>query len=121
MNNETLETYCSHDLSKLIKEKRFDNICRKYVLNNQEHFSFGRNSLTEHRIYIPTHTQISQWLFINHDIWISTYPDVTSQKDWCFTIFTSLKSNINYITRTDFKSPHEAIEQAIYYTLNNLI
>lgn len=68
--------------------------------------------------------QVIMWLCEKHGVWVCSYPDAVMQKGWYFTVFinTNTKTTLaNYHSEADFKSPTEAYEAAIEYTLNNLI
>ena len=103
----------SYPIAKLLKEKGFDEITNYnysevygYIENiNALKHSDGNNRF----VSAPTIAEVVMWLYEKHGIWIS----VDSIDD--STIFRHCFSNI------DFNSPTEAYEDAIEYTLNNLI
>jgi hypothetical protein len=111
-----MNTPVSFEIAKLLKEKGFD------VKNRTQYQMYGTQNIpqlepyndTKWNIYkdyysAPTIADVAMWLYEKHGIWISV--DLIDDS----TIFRHSFSNI------DFKSPTEAYEAAIDYTLNNLI
>jgi hypothetical protein len=125
-----MNTPVSFEIAKLLKEKGFDEECRLCVEDGDERplpFNCGntihRNSL--HSYYsAPTIAEVIMWLYEKHGIWIvcSQILDIemaTAEIYW-FWVAVKESEEIAY-QYFDFKSPTEAYEAAIEYTLNNLI
>lgn len=102
MNNNIQESYCSYEVSKLLKEKGFG-------VPNQLAFT-GRGI---------THALAIEWVRVNFGIWI--FPDVTTGfEEWTGTAVKKGSSDL-LCRLTPFNSPQEATEAALLYVLNNLI
>ena len=127
------EAYCSYEVSKLLKKKRFDEPC----------MSFWEYELYEYSLYIagypisnselekelvdgcsaPTHQMAMAWLREVHNIFIeiSTSIDLNGAHHFSYTI---LDKECKYVRRgyTSFDWNYEdAVEAAIKYCLEDLI
>jgi hypothetical protein len=94
--------------AKLLKEKGFE-IFTAFEYTDSGKLVERRKCVQNRLCSAPTIAETCMWLYEKHGIWIS----VDSIDD--STIFRHCFSNI------DFNSPTEAYEDAIEYTLNNLI
>lgn len=126
MNNNIQESYCSFEVSKLLKEKGFDIIGQKWYsadksIYYQDEFNNNRGHIPSLYCEAPTHALAIEWIRVNFGIWISVDFDT---KYW-FTIITNLSEKdeeLNHEVRGDeHKIPQEATEAALLYTLQNLI
>lgn len=86
MENNIEPTYCSFEISKLLKKKGFTTPCQHVVTKTEYHSSLGYtgeqtfsledseeaiyNTNKEHYL-APQHWQVIQWLRVNHSISIS--------------------------------------------------
>ena len=123
-----MNTPVSFPLAKLLKEKEFDKPVHSfYVIDESEYGEIGEtiidpndnypvlddNSLFDTLASAPTIADVVIWLYEKYGVWISVheYGNVFS---WGIQKF-DLGSVDN------FNSPKEAYQNAIEYTLNNLI
>lgn len=113
-----MNTLVSFEIAKLLKEKGFDLLwVGPENWNNQEDFL----------CYAPTIAEVVMWLYEKHEMWVSVEASILLKFNYIIskkeatkllTIpFTFEVINAGY----DYKSPTEAYEVAILYTLNNLI
>lgn len=124
INNEIKESYCSFEVSKLLKEKGLNIATIKY-------FDFDGNSYTSLKysyqtidsIAKPTHASAIEWIRINFGIWVYTINGNTyNDGSWYWEIQDLNKELRDSRSFTkSFNSPHEATEAALLYTLKNLI
>lgn len=111
-----MNTPVKFELAKLLKEKGFS----QNFGNGQKFYYPLTKELTEnHRgdnYAAPTISEVVMWLYKKHDIWIwvEHYPNETN------FIPQIPKANLDKILGY-YKSPTEAYEAAIEYTLKNLI
>ena len=124
------EAYCSFEVSKLLKEKGFNEPCRSYFIDKVDYvdFSYSVEELTDlymdvWEILRPTHQMALAWLREEHHIFIEigTSVDLNGNYHFCYTI---LDNKCKYLTRgyTDFNFNYEdAVEAALEYSLKNLI
>jgi hypothetical protein len=127
------EAYCSFEVSKLLRAKRFDWDCITYYVDSEPDnvkysMLFENNNTWEDRCCsAPTHQMAMKWLREEKNILIYVYP----------VIDLPVKNNYTFHWRWDGKkkrhdAPHignkhnyesfeEAVEAAIKYTLENLI
>lgn len=124
-------TYCSYEQSKLLKEKGFDENCRMLIngayephhLNLTETILQRNSEILESCYSIPEQWQVTEWLRVNHGIWIHSAPE-NNEEDivkWAFTI-QRIDSEVRFVRRVgEFNSPQEAYSAAFDYVLKNLI
>lgn len=142
------EDYCSYELSKLLKEKGFDELtnlvwyqhlptsldCRNLV-NKKARDYFYHNETTEHNSsyknsrhkpeYIhgdifscPTHQMAMKWLREVHNIHIA----VDRGMEHYFAVLTKLKPYQDLTMKNDiFDTYEEAVEAALRYCLTKII
>lgn len=65
----------------------------------------------------PSIAEVVMWLYETHGIWINVY----RYKDHAADVNDDYMFRSNYTKLREFKTPEEAYEAAIIYTLNNLI
>ena len=146
MINNIQESYCSFEVSKLLKEKEFKvetKSCYTMYLKTKKSdnpsFRMKKGELTVDINYIinnatgdfsnenyyqcarPTHALAIEWIRVNFNIHIYSFPiyinkaiGLSELSGYCFY------ANRDYID-TEYKTPQEATEAAILYTLQNLI
>jgi hypothetical protein len=109
-----MNTPVSFPLAKLLKEKGFDKPTfgfYSYSSNKYDTYSqLIRVNLLSDNYAAPTISDVVMWLYEKHGIWISP----THQHNQFFWGFGSYQTQ-------EFKTPTEAYEAAIEYTLNKLI
>lgn len=136
INNNIQESYCSFEVSKLLKEKGFNVLCPQgYDTNDLEYQRFGLpkgiqfgicSNTKESSVVAPTHALAIEWIRVNFGIWIQAATHEVGK--WCYhtqkttagTISPKICENGQFGLE-DFDSPQEATEAAIKYTLKNLI
>ncbi len=119
------EAYCSYEVSKLLKEKGFDEAC--HAMYNRNGYlipiNFPRVTKSEKREFVldaPTHQMAMAWIREMHRIainieWIKNSED---QYQWRCIVLTMNNGNIWYETK--YHSYEEAVEAALKYCLQNL-
>ncbi|WP_288888059.1 hypothetical protein [uncultured Eubacterium sp.] len=122
------EDYCSYEVAKLLKEKGFD-IFKPYgwdeELFDKEHprnFSLGFDS-KEHWISCPSQSIAMKWLreVYGLHIWVDySRLDCNEKQPYLWNIVET-KIDGDYWEGTYNKSPKNAVESALNYTLKNLI
>ena len=129
-----MNTPVSFEKAKLLKEKGFDEPCR-YVhdtWNNIKDWLEGgegehRNSHQNGSLYYsaPTIAEVVMWLHKEKGLWVNVmYMGFELKYTWSIDIITTSGSDWDsYGEEGDicYKSPTEAYEAAIIYTLKNLI
>lgn len=127
MNNNITESYCSYEVSKLLKEKGF-NIYQptqyESGVNKQTVYNYTQSQCEFFGdvYYRPTHALVIEWLRVNFGIWIVI--NFANKTQWyfdCNKVNTSGKEKRLYSSNYLFVSPQEATEAALLYTLINLI
>lgn len=139
INNNIQESYCSFEVSKLLKEKGFripvnsvyfpkDNIWgpskRKslprgdYNTKTVAHIGYG--------ISRPTHSIVIEWIRINFGYFIQSLHrgdigEYTFKVSVLKQPLLKIKKEPHYISEQEFNSPQEATEAALLYTLTNLV
>jgi len=129
--------YCSFIVSKLLKEKGFNEYCLKnYWDSDEELHNWSYNGLEYHTnkeknnntkdCSAPTHEQAIIWLKENHNIWIYCYPSNWKEYgEWeggaCW-----IDENVSVIFNNSSHSlyanePEEVIEMVLLYVLRNII
>lgn len=124
--------YCSYSVSKLLKEKGFDEPCYNWYNSNKElrqtDLKLNNKDLlkSESEYLCPTHEQVIIWLKENHNIWIYCYPSNWKEYgEWeggaCW-----IDENVSVIFNNSSHSlyanePEEVIEMVLLYVLRNII
>lgn len=137
MNNKIRESYCSIEVSQMLKEEGFEVPCHYYFdKDGNEHGIEEQSDYSKmfHKLpdagkgtYRPTHALAIEWIMVNFRIWfqITPYDTITSAKEWTFTLLSlewGEDKEIHYEKKMGgFKTPQEATEAALLYTLQNLI
>lgn len=121
------ERICSYELSMLLQEKGFDELCDYYY----EHSTDAPRQMTYDEIAesnnlcikAPTHQMACDWLGDIYDLYIIAYPYKRgNSKGWCCYVYKTynLLGQEKYVNET-CNSCYEAIEAALKYALENLI
>jgi hypothetical protein len=111
-------------IAKLLKERRFDEICEfGFHLDGSEHdfkkdwLGLQKNSyLAKNYFTRPTIADVIMWLYEKHGIWVFTF---RYSKAWQWKVDDET-STLEFSTK-GFNSPTEAYLAGIEYTLNTLI
>ena len=128
------ETYCSFEVSKLLKEKGFDAQCRAAYTD------YGQLFTTQIQQYItniicsisnlwkciaPTHQMTMKWLREEKNITIVIEPhtyDYINEKNKSYACSFWVGDNYyEYLESKDYPSYEDAVEAALKYCLENLI
>lgn len=119
-----MNTPVSFELAKMLKEKGFNRACDNELGYNKEgnlemsHYSlYARNEDFKETglIEAPTIADVVMCLYEKHNIWICVDID---EDDGDIIYFIRAKKTTCF--ENEFKSPTEAYEAAIEYTLKNL-
>lgn len=126
------ETYCSFEVSKLLKEKGFDAQCRAAYTD------YGQLFTTQIQQYItniicskgnlwkciaPTHQMAMKWLIEEKNIFIVIEPHAyINEKIKSYDCSLWVDDNYyRYLESKDYPSYEDAVEAALKYCLENLI
>ncbi len=142
MNNNIQESYCSFEVSQLLKDKGFDVECRFFYdtefqemdwhieyenFRNSEivngHGYGGGKGLRFPMISAPTHSVAIEWIKVNFGIHINPILKIFPNY-YRTTVSMHGKHPEELDANTDnccWSSPKEAIEAALLYTLKDLI
>ena len=118
------EAYCSFEVSKLLKEKGFnERSSASYDLKGQLQEGYGYWNKTLIWYAAPTHQMAMAWLREVHNLCIAPY---TAAYRYGFTIDkTDTGSNIGNETKfypdEEFETYEDVVEAALKYCLKNLI
>ena len=99
--------------AKLLKEKNFNKRSGLFPYNYN---NIGELTLLE-GLNAPTITEVVMWLYEKYGIWISVY----QYKDHAADVNDDYMFRSNYTKIREYKTPKEAYEAAIEYTLKHLI
>lgn len=123
------EDYCSHEISRLLKEKGFDEKCPSYyrvqdskidlLWNHFEGKLISNSELNQYFVSAPTHQMALKWLRCK-GIYIEI--DVLGKTNIKYG-FTILKLNEGEIYSDDktYTTFEEAVEAALKYCLTKVI
>jgi len=132
-----MNTPVNFELAKLLKEKGFDVKVRGRIHVSHWHLvkdniipsnvniyytdmfaPLGNwNDGIQHFMSIPTIAEVIMWLYEKHELWIIVG---FSGDETCYSMVTNKICDVRWNNK-GFKSPTEAYEASIDYTLNNLI
>ena len=118
------EAYCSFEVSKLLREKGFDEPCIYYYKDGVLMFSpflKGRNSYQTDTYSAPTHQMAMAWLRDTHKIFIEIGVSIDLNGNYHYG-YAILDDKCRYVKRdyTSFKY-EDAVETALKYVLEILI
>lgn len=78
------ERYCSLEVSKLLREKGFDEPCRSYYLDKYDYregtVSLTKRKLMDWNILRPTHQMAIDWLREIHKLHIEIYANASGYR-----------------------------------------
>lgn len=123
------EDYCSFEVSKLLREKGFDeSCCQKYDKEGYLSFNYAgyinsEKPYDDFYALAPTHQMAIKWLREIHNIFIEISISIDLNGKYHFS-YTILDKKCKYIKKgyTDFDWNYkEAVEAALKYSLENLI
>lgn len=125
--NNLNEDYCSFEISKLLKEKGFNILCPSVINPFTKHLhrndSGVMNSSSNGYLLCPTHALAIKWIRENFGVHVRTDRQPIMKNK--FEYFYEIKSGDGFDTEPiysgTFKSPEEATEAALRYTLENLV
>ena len=120
------EDYVSFETAKLLKEKGFDEECKKYYnlkLLSNLYYGCGtvrnRDLKDEDDCIAPTLQMAMKWLREMHHLHITVFS--SSQESWMYRITKPHEALTDGAYGEDFDSYEEACEEAIKYCLENLV
>ena len=120
------ESYCSYEVSKLLKKKGFDEPCRSYFIDNVDYIdtSYSTEELTDLNMGVwetlrPTHQMVCAWLREVYNIDIIIFHEKLLNDYYWARIERNLFTEIQQ--EPEYNSYEEAVESAIKYCLENLI
>lgn len=128
---EIKEAYCSFEVSKLLKEKGFDDSCLSYfwsegIDTSYTDIPFTQKNMYEGQILRPTHQMAMKWLREIHKIHIEIWPTYNMETEehtgWGITV-TDL-SDFGGVYLSDagsYKTYEEAVEVALKTSLENFV
>lgn len=143
------ERYCSYEVSRLLKEKGFNEPCRSYYISSSGRYSRCLiekkiNNCEDNEILRPTHQMACDWLSETYHIEISIEPKGIrevgdNQYKNCYSaiVYKPNKANIigwnsehirivNMLKKSnedsdEFDTKEEAIDEALKFSLKYLI
>lgn len=128
------EAYCSYEVSKLLREKGFDEPCRSYFISDSDEYrkctvDITSKNCSSGQVLRPTHQMACAWLREVHHIHIDI---IIEGNGSCITYLTKIRPfkiiypvrnydsiDTNKVFRCN--SYEEAVEAALKYSLENLI
>lgn len=131
LNNNIQESYCSFEVSKLLKEKgmHIKSINRLIDERGSNGKGVGPDVLTD-LIPQPTHALAIEWIRVNFGIWIPINPkrekvDGVNEMWYDAEVWKLEPNEIKGYGWAElcepWETPQEATEAALLYTLQNLI
>jgi len=125
------EAYCSYEISKILKEKGFDEECTRYYSYEDDELIeytngvYSRNSKNCNRCTSPTHQMACAWLREKHFIIVVTpvlFNVNYENSKWGYDIWADDNLEVSAEDCSNpLKSYEEATEMALKYVLENLI
>lgn len=130
------EEICTYEVCKLAKEKGFDVPTDRYyhiyddvieAQNSLEMTSDGcadfYNSLNQCRCAAPTQSLLQRWLREEKGIHISVFPNMASSFEFDYIVYNKGDKFWNpiYTAHSDFATYELALEDALAYSLENLV
>ena len=127
------EAYCSYEVSKLLKDKGFNEKCRGayhsgFDDNDNPNVMFeewmakpyNNDFVVESFLCsAPTHQMAIAWLREKN---ISIEPSALNNHSWTYTIYKLLNNKVKELHNDGvYESYEEAVEAALKYSLKNLI
>ena len=135
MNNNITEDYCSFEVSKLLRKKKFDvKTSEYYAADGSQQFPkydepAYQNSKEKHGCSMPTHALAIKWVRENYKLHLEVYPIKVSTSDksgyrygWgIMDLSEEIVKGYEYNEPLGYYSFEEAVEAALLYTLTHLI
>lgn len=133
-----MNTPVNFELAKLLKEKGFDEDCYRTYSNgeispfpllenmggepilNPLDYKWKNSSIHYSLVTAPTIAEVVMWLYEKYGIWVECYIDDNGTFGYLVSMITK-EGRIDFPLKREFKSPTEAYEAAIKYTLQNLL
>lgn len=126
------EAYCSFEVSKLLKEKGFDESIFEFYVGSKDNIKYARNkegfrlSELDSDFYYPhiTHQMACAWLREKYGIFIAINNDDLDFNWQCYDLInrgSTLDPKILSESYGGFKHYEDAVEAALKYSLENLI
>lgn len=123
MKNEIKEDYVSFELAKLLRDKGFDNASKKWYsvegsLYYENEFDNNRGFVPQFCCEAPTLALAQKWVYENFGYWVDVHRNSTNFRVGveCMNTGNSIWSN-----ELDYKTPQEALETGLLYTLMELV
>ena len=127
-----MTTIVSFEISKLLKEKKFNKPCQflrvggKYRINYEKEGDLFNNGIPSTQKPIdwflaPTIAEVVIWLYEKYGIWISVDMVFAEDKTGFWYCIRESKINDSDIQSDEYDSIEKAYEEAIEYTLKNII
>lgn len=118
------EAFCSFEVSKLLKEKGFNEPCIATYNSTTKNFNVEELYLdwsTQWEPYIsaPTHQMVMAWLREVHNIDIIIFHEKLPNN--CYWARIECHPFTEFQQEPEYKTYEEAVEAALKYTLENLI
>lgn len=127
------EAYCSYEVSKLLKNKGFNEKCRGayhsgFDNNDNPIVMFEEWTVIPHNndfvdegflCSAPTHQMAIAWILEKYNISIEL--SILKHNCWCYTIYKILSNKVEEIYNDGtFESSYECADAALKYTLKRL-
>ena len=125
------EAYVSFETAKLLKEKGFDentlmvymsygDLCKCNRYDSIRNSNYNDITKNYFECTAPTHQMAMKWLREVHNIDICVFPYQADYISYSYKVKIYKNKEI-YLTITDSKTYEDAVEEAIKYSLENLI
>lgn len=140
MNNDIHESYCSFDVSKLLKSKgaqlnthiMYDYSMYYYIhskseKDKKETYTYDWFNSFNNMLSAPTHALALEWIRVNFEIFISISVDTIFNKNsYCIHIYKKIGDNFDHHAIDNklfgpYNLPKDAYDAALKYTLKKLI
>lgn len=119
-----MNTPVSFELAKLLKEKGFVcNESNNFWMNGFSYSKKDYNPITyRDKDNVPTIAEVVMWLYEKYGIWIWVRPYKDHAADNNEPYYAQMNVwKMGVTVSKEFKSPTEAYQEAIKYTLTNLL
>lgn len=116
------EAYCSFEISKLLKEKGFDEICTSvYSKITKKAETPGISEWAQlNQIKRPSHQMAMAWLREDHNLWIDIEPLTNYKWTWGIWLMNDPKFKMGESSQV-ISTYKEAVDAALKYSLENVI
>lgn len=116
------EAYCSFEVSKLLRKKRFDERCYTFYVHDDKEFYREEPPCCNSRsddYAAPTHQMAMAWLREVHNIDIIVFHEKLPND--CYWARIERHPYTEFQQEAEYKSYEESVESALKYSLKNLI